>query len=81
MDDDCGQIHHGQLVELLANICLPTLGLVAVELDAARGVCVAANLKEGKGKNKSVDLKVNTIKQSSEKGEGGTRPPLSHYCA
>ena len=26
-------------------------------------------------------LKVNTAKHSSEKGEGGTHPPLSHYCA
>ena len=56
LDRYSGQIHHGQLVELLANIRLPTLRLVAVELDAARWVCVAANLKEGKGKNKSVNL-------------------------
>ena len=26
-------------------------------------------------------LKVNTAKHISEKGEGGTHPPLSHYCA
>ena len=26
-------------------------------------------------------LKVNTAKKSSEKGEDGTHPPLSHNCA
>ena len=32
------------------------------------------NLVNGRG------LKVNTAKHSSEKGEGGSHPPLSHYC-
>ena len=33
------------------------------------------NLVNGRGP------KVNTAKHSSEKGEDGTHPPLSHYCA
>ena len=33
------------------------------------------NIVNGQG------LKVSTAKHSSEKGEGGSNPPFSHFCA
>ena len=56
-----------------SKVCSSVFGLnVFVEI-AAMGC--PHNLLNGRGP------KVNTAKHSSEKGEDGTHPPLSHYCA
>ena len=68
---------YDQLLEVVElkylNVC--ALGTPLVNRVTKNTMGSRDNLVNGRG------LKVNTAKHSSEKGEGGTHPPLSHYSA